>query len=154
MEHKVTQQGGLTVVEVWRPDRGEGLFKAELCAASGRMPLGTLLPEGGRLYLRRALRTEELKGRGLWPVLGVETYLAYPFHGKGDAVEWTDELLRRCARCLPPHTVSRSGGAVTFSFPFDPCAPFPFLPAFCFARVENGRLLFCFDQQGIPLNKT
>lgn len=152
MDWKVTQRGEQTAVEVWREDRGEGLFKADLCGPGGRMTLGALLPEGGRLRLRRALRTQELKRRGLWPVQSVETYMVCSFRPAEDGVEWTDEVLRRCARCLPPHTVSRAGGTATFSFRFDPRSAFPFVPAFCFARVENGRLLLSFDRSGLPVN--
>lgn len=150
MKWKVTERGAQVIVDVWRENSGAGLFKAYIVGAAGRFPLGTLLPEGDRLHLRRALSVDGLKRQGFWPIRQIGEELVYSFRRDSETIEWKDEILRRSARCLPRHTVSRNGGVVSFVFRFDPREAFPFVPAFCFARVENGRLIFSFCQDGTP----
>ncbi len=150
MEWNVKEQGPRAVVEVWRKDDGEGLYKAYLTGPAGRYLLGTLMPEGGRLFLRRTLSIDSLRRQGVWPVRQVAEELVCSFREQTPAMEWEDEVLRRCARRLPRHTVRREGEDVFLSFPFDPRAPFPLVPVFCFARVENGRLIFSFHPGGVP----
>lgn len=138
------------VVEVWRENDGEGLFKAHIKGPTGRCLLGTLMPEGGRLFLRRTLSIDSLKRQGAWPIRQVEEELVCSFRERPAPIQWEDEVLRRCARQLPRHTLRREGEGFSMIFPFDPRAPFPFTPIFCFARVENGRLIFSFQKGGVP----
>lgn len=147
---KVTEQGPRVVIEVWHEDDGEGLYKAYLTGPGRRCLLGTLMPEGGRLFLRRTLSIDSLKRQGVWPIRQVEEELACSFRERAPEVEWQDEVLRRSARRLPRHTTRREGEGFSLSFPFDPSAPFPLVPVFCFARVENGRLIFSFQKGGVP----
>jgi hypothetical protein len=148
---RVEQQGLRAAVEVWREDDGAGLYKAYALGPAGRCLLGTLAPEGGRLYLRRVLSVDSLRRQGCWPVERVEEVLARPLQEDTPELPWTDPVLRRSASRLPRHTVSREGeGRISLRFPFDPCAPFPLTPAFCFARVEGGCLLFSFREDGTP----
>lgn len=148
MEWTVREQGPRAVVEVRRRDDGAGLYKACASGPSGRCPLGTLLPEQGELRLRRVLSIDGLRRQGCWPVERVETELAWP--AREGAVRWDDEVLRRSARRLPRFTLRREGEGFSLIFPFDPRSPFPLTPAFCFARVEHGRLIFSFRKGGIP----
>lgn len=150
MEWKVKEEGPRVVIEAWRNDDGEGLYKAYLTGTGGRCLLGTLMPEGGRLFLRRVLSIDSLRRQGAWPVRQVTEELVCSFREEPPAVEWEDEVLRRCAGRLPRHTVRREGEGFSLSFPFDPRAPFPLVPIFCFARVENGRLIFSFHPGGVP----
>ena len=150
MQWRVTEQGARAVVEVWRPDDGEGLYKACLTGPAGSYPLGALMPEDGRLFLRRVLSIDCLKSRGAWPVRGVEEELACSFRDRPPAVYWEDEVLRCSAQGLPWHSLRRDGDGFTLSFSFDPRRPFPLVPAFCFARVEGGRLIFSFRKGGFP----
>ena len=150
MEWSVKEQGPRAVIEVWRPDEDDGLYKAWLTGPGGRVLLGTLMPEGGRLFLRRTLSIDSLRRQGAWPARRVEEELVCSFRDPPMVLQWEDEVLRRCARRLPRHTVRREGDGVSLIFPFDPRAPFPPTPAFCFARVENGRLIFSFRKGGIP----
>ena len=144
------EQGPRAVIEVWRPDDGSGLYKASLTGPGGRYLLGTLMPEGGRLFLRRTPSIDSLRRQGVWPVTGVEEILTCSFQERPPAIEWEDPVLRRSAASLPPHTVRREDGGFSLRFPFDPRAPFPLVPAFCFARLEGGRLVFSFRKGGIP----
>ena len=147
---QITEQGPKAVIEVWRPDDGEGLFKAWLTGPAGRYLLGTLMPENGRLFLRRTLSIDSLKRQGAWPIKGVEEQLVCSFRDPAGGIAWEDEVLRRSASTLPRYTLRREGEGFSLSFPFDPYRPFPLLPAFCFARVENGRLIFSFRKGGFP----
>lgn len=150
MEWNVKEQGPRVIIEVWRKDDGEGLYKAYLAGPGGRCLMGTLMPEGGRLFLRRTLSIDSLRRQGVWPVRQVVEELVCSFRERPPAIEWEDEVLRRCAQRLPRHTVRREGEGFSLSFPFDPRAPFPLVPVFCFARVEGGRLIFSFHQGGVP----
>jgi hypothetical protein len=148
---RIEQQGLRARVEVWGEDDGAGLYKAYALGPSGRCLLGTLAPEGGRLYLERILTVDSLKRQGCWPVERVEEVLEKPFQERPMQIRWEDPVLRQCAACLPRHTACREGeGRVSLRFPFDPCAPFPLTPAFCFARVEGGCLIFSFREDGSP----
>lgn len=147
---KVTEQGPRAVIEVWREDDGKGLYKAYLTGPGGRRLLGTLIPEEGRLYLRRVLSIDSLRRQGTWPVRQVEEELACSFQERAAEIHWDDAVLRRSARKLPRHTLRREGEGFSLSFPFDPRAPFPLVPAFCFARLEGGRLIFSFQKGGVP----
>lgn len=150
MKWKITEQGPRVIVEAWRKDDGEGLYKAYLAGPGGRCLLGTLMPEGGRLFLRRTLSIDSLRRQGIWPILRVEEELACSFRERAPEIDWQDEVLRDSARRLPRHTARREGEGFSLSFPFDPRAPFPLTPAFCFARVESGRLIFSFQKGGTP----
>lgn len=150
MEWKITEQGPRVVVEVWRAGGQEGLYKAYLTAAGQRCLLGTLAPEGGRLYLRRVLSIDSLKRQGVWPVQGVEERLVCSFQSPPAKVQWSDPVLRRSAQGLPKYEFRREGDGFSISFAFDLRAPFPLTPVFCFARVEKNRLIFSFRENGIP----
>ena len=150
MEWRVREQGPRAVVEVRREDDGAGLYKAHAVGPSGRCLLGTLVPENSGLLLRRTLSIDSLRRQGAWPVTGVEVVLTHAFQDPAPVVRWEDPVLRRAAEHLPRYTVRREGEGFALAFPFDPRAPFPLLPAFCFARVEGGRLIFFFRANGLP----
>lgn len=150
MEWKIIEQGPRAVVEVWRTDERDGLYKAYLTAAGQECLLGTLAPEGGRLYLRRVLSIDSLKRQGLWPVQGVEERLVCSFQSSGQPFHWSDPVLRRSANKLPDHQIKRVGDGFLLSFAFNPHAPFPLTPVFCFARVEKGKVFFSFHENGMP----
>ena len=147
---QVTEQGSQAVIEVWRENSGAGLYKTYIKGPAGRCQLGTLVPEGGYLHLRRTLSVDSLKRQGAWPIKQVEEELVYSFREQSGRIEWKDEILRRCARQLPQHTVKRNGEITSFVFRFDTRTAFPFVPIFCFARVENSWLIFSFYQDGTP----
>ncbi len=151
MRWQVTEQGSRAVIDVWRENDGAGLYKAYISGSTGRFPLGALLPEGDGLHLRRAVSVDDLKSRGAWPICRVEEELVCSFAKQPEPICWRDDILCQCARRLPRHTVQRSGEITTFVFPFDTRCPLPFVPVFCFARVENGRLIFSFHRDGSPV---
>lgn len=150
VEWTVAEQGPRAVIEVWQEDKGDGLYKAYLSGPWGTCLLGTLMPEKGRLFLRRTLSVDSLKRQGAWPVKKVECRMVHSFREEDAAIPWADEILRRCARNLPRHTVYRDGQGFSLVTRFDPRLPFPMTPLFCFGRVENGRLIFSFRADGTP----
>lgn len=150
MEWKITEQGPRVIVEVWRNPQPEGLYKAYLCGTGGRCLLGTLMPENGRLFLRRTMTLDSLKRQGIWPPQGVEEEVVRTAQRQSASIDWKDPVLRRSARNLPRHTVSRNDVGFVMKMNYDPREPFPLLPAFCFARWERGQLIFCFDRDGFP----
>ncbi len=146
----ITEQGTRALVEVWRENDGAGLYKAYIAGNSGRFLLGTLMPENGRLYLKRLLSIDSLYRQGFWPIRQIREEMVCSFREQPKSVYWEDEVLRGSAKRLPHHTVRWDGDQFSLIFPFDPHAPFPLTPAFCFARVINSRLIFSFQSGGIP----
>ena len=150
MEWNLTEQGARVAIETWCPDKGDGLYKAYLIGQRQRCLMGTLMPEGGRLYLRRILSVDHLKQQGVWPVLGVEGKRVCAFSAAASSIQWSDPVLRRSAEKLPEHELIRDRNGFSLCFHFDPRVSFPITAAFCFGRVENGRLIFSFREDGIP----
>lgn len=148
MAWSVERQGLRAVIRVWREDRGEGLYKAYLVGPGRRSLLGTLVPEGGRLTLNRALSVDALQRQGLWPIRQVSEELAYAF--QDSPPDWQDSVLRRLVRRLPQHTLLRQEEGFALAFPLDTGRPFPIPALFCFAQAEEGRLIFSFHSGGIP----
>ena len=146
----MTEQGPRAVIEVQCSDKGDGLYKAFAVGANGSFLLGTMMPENGRLCLRRTLTLDSLKRQGVWPIKRVECRMTHSFQKAAPVIPWADEILRRCAGRLPRHTVQRSGEGFVLIVPFDPRGPFPLTPLFCLSRVENGRLIFSFREDGTP----
>lgn len=150
MDWRIKEQGDRAVIDVWREESDAGLFRASIRGGSESFPLGALLPENGRLHLRRVLSVDDLKRRGFWPIRQIGEELVCPFQKAPETEKWTDAVLRRCAARLPRYTARRMGEYVVFSFRFDPASEFPFVPAFCFSCVENGVLIFAFRTDGTP----
>ena len=146
----MTEQGPRVVIEARCDNKGDGLYKAYAVGDKGSCLLGTLMPEGGTLVLRRTLTADSLKRQGAWPIKRMECRLSHPFQGASPAIPWVDDVLRRSACRLPRHTVQRSGAGFVLIVPFDTRAPFPLTPLFCLSRVENGRLIFSFREDGTP----
>lgn len=148
MAWSLERQGPRVVIQVWREDRGEGLYKAYVAGPGGRSLLGTLIPEEGRLTLRRTLSVDALQRQGLWPVRQVTEELIYSF--QDSPVRWDDPVLLRAASRLPRHTMLRQEDGFTLIFPFEPGKPFPIPALFCFACLRQGRLFFSFHSGGVP----
>lgn len=60
------------------PLRGEGMCKLWLLGSHGRLLLGTLVPEYGKLALRRRFTVGEAERAGAWPPRGVCAELLWP----------------------------------------------------------------------------
>lgn len=144
--------------------RVRGLYRGYLLGPSGRMELGTLLPEGECLALLRHLSVDRLRETGCWPPVGGEVVLSYAF-AAGDANHppksnhpvssghptspWRrsqqlgrlfphDPLLAREAEKLGAGFLCRCpGGAFCLAFPWRRDGAFPMTPVFCFCQVRT-----------------
>lgn len=156
----VEREGTQVRLTAVRPDDGRGLYRAVLHGTRGNLPLGTLAPEGGILRLVRRVPLSALEQAGCWPVTGGEIVLSFLFNDTVWTAEehperlFSDPILRRAVtgrRFL----LRRREGGFTLAARFDPCAPFPIAPLFCFARIAcvmgERSALFEFDADGSPV---
>lgn len=168
----VRENGPRVVLAAEQPDDQQGLYKAYLKGRTGRLLLGTLMPENGRLCLRRTYSVDELRRKGCWPIEGAEVELAYSFrqaeqrsgHPSGPP-GWCRErepcrllgepLLRHAARELAWGLVRRNTEGFELALPVQDGKQFPITPLFCFARIETigtGRFaVYCFNEKGMPI---
>ena len=157
------EEGLRVCLEAVRPDDGRGLYKVWTLGRGGRFLLGTLIPQGGGLRLKRTVSRTALEQAGCWPVAGGEAVLVYPFsQGEGG---WRPEphpervcqdiLVRESLRGKGGFCTKRRGEDVLLSAPFRPREPFPLPLLFCLACVElrEGRpwLVWTFDRMGAPV---
>ena len=162
---EMRSEGPRAVCTVCLPNDGRGLYKAYLTGAEGELLLGTLLPENGRLGLRRTFSLDELGRRGVWPPLGGEVRLSFAAGspGQGTPEGWTCE--RAPARLMGEALLSaalegrsallrREEAGFSLALPFDTGRPFALPLLFCFARTEDlaGRsyAVFPFRADGMP----
>ena len=154
------EEGMLVHLQAERPDDGRGLYKVWVQGPGGRLLLGTLMPEGGRLHLRRRLSRGELERSGCWPVTGGETVLAFAFErGKWLREERPERLVRdvvlRKSLQGQAMLLRRGEDGFCLSAPFDSKRPFPLTPLFCLSKIERveggSRVIFRFDREGNPV---
>lgn len=162
-----TDAGAMVHFNVVRPDDQTGLYKAWIFGAHGRMLLGTLIPEEGRLHLRRTVSRRTLEMNGCYPFIGGETAMAFSFQNRQRAQEtgwrWesqaehylSDPLLQECARKWGKfrHKIARDG--FYLAVPIKIQGEFPLIPIFCLGQlmtIEGTPHIFWeFDKKGIPV---
>ena len=153
------------VCQAIRTTDGGGLYKAWLYGASGKALLGTLIPEGGALRLRRVLEIAALERQGAWPPTGAEVVLAYPFAPEVPLPSdwcWTDcpqrliedAVVSRCLHGVRRALLKRDMDGFFLAFPWSRHEAFPIPPLFCLSHIEmiSGRryVVFRFSRQGCP----
>jgi len=161
----VREEGERAVCQAIGRSDGSGLYKAWLRGETGRALLGTLIPEGGALRLRRTVSIAQLKGQGAWPPVGAEIAMAYAFvQETAPPPEWRwtdcpcrlmeDKELSHALRGLNRALVKRDGEGFFLAVPFETRCPFPIPALFCLSRVERlgGRryVVFRFSLRGRP----
>lgn len=157
------RQDGLRVhMEASRPADGKGLYKVWLHGSQGgKLLLGTLAPENGRLVLRRTLTVGALERAGCWPQFRAEAPLAFPFAGVNTGKWYCEQHPERLL--ADPVLQKQLSGAMlcqkdqsgfSLAAPFRPDRPVALPALFCLARVErwDGRphLVWTFDSNGHP----
>lgn len=165
------EEGARAVFDCNLSDDGRGLYKAYIKGMGGRFLLGTLMPEGGQLRLRRTVSLDELKKKQLWPPMGAEAELAFPFgQGMQRAAPQLPSGWRRegdPARLMGDHLLAQAAGRVggalflgeeegfALALPWDHGAEFPLAALFCFAHVERlgerWYAVFHFNRCGCPV---
>lgn len=160
----VRQEGEQALCQAMGPLEGHGLYKAWLRGTGGKVLLGTLIPEGGALRLRRTLPLSQLKSQGIWPPMGAEVVQSpsctQPTVPPG--WQWTDcpgrllgeRALSRSLQGVSRALLHRTRERFYLAFPCRPAEPFPIPALFCLSSVEQlGEGLyyvFCFSRRGRP----
>lgn len=173
MEEQFPMEGGGTLslrqdgvrvhMEAERRSDDRGLYKVWLRGdQGGKLLLGTLVPEGGVLRLRRTLSVGTLERSGCWPRFRAEAALAFSF-GSGPGGKWyceqhperqvRDPVLR--AQMSGAMLCRREGEGFALSAPFAADRPVRLPSLFCLAGVERreGRLymVWHFNAEGEPV---
>ena len=154
-------------IEMVRPDDRSGLYKAWMFGPNGRMLLGTMMPEGGRLCLRRMISRRTLEMNGCYPPCGGEAVMAFLFQGgqasDTDGWEWeeqpakrlSDPLLCECARKWGKFRYKPCTQGFCLAAPVKTQCEFPLIPIFCLGRLEticgNPHIVWIFDEHGTPI---
>lgn len=161
----VRQEGDRAVCQAMRPHDDKGLYKAWLRGAGEKILLGTLIPEGGALRLRRIMEVEALERQGAWPPMGGEIVMAYSFSSESAPPPpwcWTDcprrlledPTLSRCLQGVRRALLNRDIEGFFLAFPWSCHEPFPIPPLFCLSqlRLLSGKryVVFRFSRQGNP----
>lgn len=157
------RQDGLNVrMEAQRPADGRGLYKVWLHGErGGKLLLGTLAPEGGKLRLCRTLSVDALERAGCWPRFRAEAPLAFAFDGQPAQGWYCEQRPGRLVRdpvlkaaLTSPILCCRGEQGFSLSVPLRTDRPLPLCTLFCLARTERreGRLylVWDFDAQGNP----
>lgn len=154
------QEGPRVHMEAERPADEKGLYKVWLHGdQGGKFLLGTMIPEGGMLRLRRTLSASTLERAGCWPRFRAEAPLAFAFSGQD---RWyceqhpellvSDPLLRERLRGAMLCRRDSSGFALAAPFRTDRPVRLPAL--FCLSQVvrRDGQphLVWEFDLDGNP----
>ena len=143
----------------------QGLYRGCLLGKNGHLDLGTLIPEGGKLRLRRSLPLSKLRQHNCWPVTGARVVLSHPFSQTPNG--WTalpprhdlfpqDPLLAQALQTTSGGLICPlPDGTFRLAFPFLIRCPFPLVPLFCFAQIQTIRnrsyAVFHLKDTGQPL---
>lgn len=170
MEQKLDMKGGgrLTLrwdgprvcMEAERPSDGRGIYKVWARGKQGSgLLLGTLVPEGTMLRLKRTLSQGELARAGCWPLEYAEAQLAFAF-SKGEG--WYRENHPERMVCDPVLRSQVKGAMLCcrgkegfrLAAPFRTDGPLALSSLFCLAWVEplegKPHLMWQFDREGMP----
>ena len=150
-EVSVRREGLYFRFEAVCPPAGEGVWRLFLQGEKGELPLGVLLPEGGRLRLCRRMSCQEAEGvgafcRGEIRTGGAEGWKELP----GGALPlWRERLGRREGLRW-----RREGRLQYLAAPLCPESPFPLEELFCLATVTavEGKpcVIYTFDDAQQP----
>ena len=156
------QEGPRVHMEAERPHDGRGLYKVWLHGDhGGKLLLGTLVPEGGILRLKRTLSISALERAGCWPRFRAEASLSFAFTGQPGG-RWyceqhperlvSDPLLQ--SRLRGAMLCRRGEGGFVLSAPFQTNRPVRLPALFCLCSLERRdgqlHLVWEFDSQGNP----
>ena len=139
----------------------EGIYKVWIGGDRGEMLLGTLIPEGERLVLGRAVWQMELRRCGCWPVRWGCCRLAVPFGNRqSDGWHW-EEHPEQYVDCETAQLgewrrmlVKKQGDALYLAWPVRETETVPLTALICLAQPTcirgEMRLVWRFDGNGKP----
>ncbi len=172
MEERMAMRGGGTLtlrrdglrihMEAERPADNRGLYKVWLHGdQGGKLLLGTLVPENGRLVLRRTLSVGTLEQAGCWPQFWAAAPLAFAFAPQNGGTWYceqhperlvADQVLR--GQIKGGMLCKKGEGTFSLAVPFRTDRPLALNALFCLCQVERweGRthLVWNFDGEGHP----
>ena len=139
----------------------EGLYKVWIRGDGGELLLGTLVPEGDRLMLGRAVWPMELRRCGCWPVRGGRCNMVFRFQNQtGDGWRWEQNPQQfvdaetahmgewRAMLCY------KGKDELWLACPLQKDRPIPLAALFCLAKPQRIRgdlcLVWRFDGRGRP----
>lgn len=159
----VRQEGRCAVCQAISRAGERALYKAWLSGEKGKVLLGTLIPEGGALRLRRSVEVAWLERQGAWPPKTAEILEAYSLPPQTPPQGWTrqeepwrllDGELRECGRELRWAFLRQDMDGFFLALPWEKQKPFPLSSLFCLASLEKIEekwyILFRFSRQGKP----
>lgn len=161
----VRREGEWAVCQAISPAHSDGLYKAWLIGERGKALLGTLIPEGGALRLRRRMAVSGLREKGAFPPVGAEIAMAYPLAPEEEPPgqwQWTDcpcrllgdPALSRALQGVNRGLVKRDTDGFFLAIPYAPVCPFPIPPLFCLGQLaklgSRWYAVFRFSRQGTP----
>ena len=146
---------------------GPGLYKAYLVGSAGAMLLGTPMPEGTSLVLRRVITHDALRGcRVLPPIRGElrsadsgAPSLCPPGWREGRRADWAaaDPVIRDGLDRTETVWVRAEADGLTLLLPWETGRELPLTAAVCFLRVQKLDGITCIklelDRRGRPVGK-
>ena len=156
------QDGPRVHLEAERPADGRGLYKVWLHGdQGGKLLLGTLVPESGRLVLRRTLSVGALERAGCWPQFWAAAPLAFAFNAQSNEKWYCEQHPERLVadpvlkeQLQGSILCRKDGDTFSLAVPFHPDRPLKLNALFCLSRLErwDGRphLVWTFDREGYP----
>lgn len=108
--------------------------------AGGRLLLGTLMPEQGRLRLTRTLSHSSLRTAGVEDPVSAEIDPGGAQNGWQSLRTFTsrDSIIQRSISTLPQGSWRREEGRVVVRFPWRVDMPVPVTALFCLSEVKDG----------------
>lgn len=163
---RVREEEPWVYLEVVRPEDRRGLYKVWCLGEEGEFLLGTLVPQGNRLYLERRVTKRTLREAGAWPLTGGKAVMVYSFtEDKSPGKAWhkedqpegfcADPVVRARLKGASGLLSREKDGVRQLAAPFLTYKPILLNTLFCLAQVEEqqGRryLVWSFDQEGRPI---
>lgn len=157
------EEAGGVVFRAEAEDPGDGLYKVYITYQNGTHLIGTLIPENGRLILRRTLSRGELERVGCRKIEGAEARLEFSFETEKRKSEWEpaelegfskDPVLSPLFKKLTGALMCREETEIRLAIPFFQDRPFQLVPLICLGacmELEGKQYLcFSFDKEGRP----
>ena len=159
-EVTMREEQGRTEIRCAMDDPKDGLYRAVLIGTEGKLILGVLEPQNGRLMLCRRPYSRDVAQLG--KSLRVEVSCSFPFRKRSTweraeqpARLFQDEFLRQRLHGVSRAWRRRGGDGIVLAIPLREREPFPLVSLFCLARVERVEgercAVYRFDEQGHPL---
>lgn len=162
----VRQEGRCAICQAISRTEEQSLYKAWLVGKGGnRVLLGTLIPEGGALRLRRSLEISALERQGVWPPADAELLAVYPLNAQTPPQGWSIQAepwrllqegeLRQSCKGVQSGFLQRDSGGFRLAFSWTKGKEFPLPMLFCLAKPtklgEVWFVIFQFSDGGKPL---